>query len=247
MKKDLYDILGVSSSANAEEIKRAYRDLAKRFHPDRTGGDKAKETRFKEISAAYGVLSDPDQRARYDASRRGGVPFEWPPAGGAANPFRGGGFPGLDDLFAQVFGGAGGGRVVVEEWGGMPRHGRRPRTNGSAHGAPPRRPPAEETVRAPDGTELLRRGEDLYVDVGLSFEEAVLGARVEVPTLDGRVTVTIPPGTSSGKKLRLRGKGLHGRGDLYATVQIVVPTDVDDPTRELIRELARRAPVKPRR
>ena len=87
---------------------------------------------------------------------------------------------------------------------------------------------------------------DLHGEVGVSLEEAILGARVEVATCDGRVTVTIPAGTSSGRRLRLRGKGIAG-GDQYVTVQIVVPERVDEKTAELVRELGRRAPVQPRR
>jgi DnaJ-class molecular chaperone len=98
---------------------------------------------------------------------------------------------------------------------------------------------------------LTQRGDDLYHDLDVSLDEAVLGAKVPVPTPDGMVTLTIPPGTSSGKKLRLRGKGAHRddgtRGDEYAVVRIVLPESVDERGRELIREFVRRHPVKIRR
>jgi curved DNA-binding protein len=256
--KSLYDILGVKETASADEIKRSYRDLAKRFHPDRTGGDKSKESRFKEISAAYDVLSDDGKRKKYDAMRQSnfmgpdGVPFDLSEifGGGRGGP-AGAGF---GDLFSQLFNqaqagraGHGGARVIFEERGGPT--GRGPRRPGrhvpwEEHGGPAH--PVEEILRV-DGHEFIRRGHDVYLDFPLTIEEAVLGAKVEVPTLDGRVTVSIPPGTSSGKKLRLRGKGVSGRGDEYVVVQIVVPEHLDDEAKQLLVEFSRKAPVKPRR
>jgi len=98
---------------------------------------------------------------------------------------------------------------------------------------------------------FAREGDDILFELPISFTQAVLGAEVEVPTLDGPVTVTIPPGTSSHQKLRLRGKGAPRpdgrRGDQYAEVKIVVPSKVDEKAAELIREFSRRAPVKVRR
>src|SRR4051812_31989255 len=106
--KDLYSILGVKDDAKPEEIKKSYRELAKKYHPDRTGGDKAKESKFKEISAAYDVLSDVKRREQYDAMRRGGFRYGQPGAGG---PGPGGqaydfsvfeGINGIEDLFSQI-------------------------------------------------------------------------------------------------------------------------------------------------
>ena len=244
--KDLYDILGVKPTASADEIKRAYRTLAKKNHPDRTGGDKAKETRFKEMSAAYEVLADAKKRERYDEMRRLGATGM--PGGAQGMPFDVGG-GGLQDILSQLFGGMGGGarpgprgrRVRFE-----PGFGDFDPFAEAAQARGHRPVEREETVRAADGQLLTRKGNDLHGEVGVSLEEAILGARVEVATCDGRVTVTIPAGTSSGRRLRLRGKGIAG-GDQYVTVQIVVPERVDEKTAELVRELGRRAPVQPRR
>jgi DnaJ-class molecular chaperone len=253
-EKDLYKILGVAENASAADVKKAYRDLAKRNHPDRTGGDKTKEQRFKEITAAYEVLSDPKKREQYDLMRRGG---------GMPDMSQFSGIDGIEELFASMFGGmnmGGGrgqaGRVVFES---------RPFTGFGGGGGPGRgmfdfggapfggaqaataAPPTEEVIRTRDGHEVVRRGNDVYSDLEVSIQEAVLGTKADVATLDGRVTVTLPAGTSSGKKLRLRGKGPGGRGDHYVTVKIVVPEKVDARAEELIREFAKRAPVRVKR
>jgi molecular chaperone DnaJ len=228
--KDLYKLLGVAEDAAPDQIKKAYRDLAKKYHPDRTGGDKAKEARFKEMNAAYEVLSDPKRRSQYDAMRRGGA------AGGDFSAFSG--IDGIEDLLGQVFGGfggrgGGGGRVRYETrpYGGDP-------FGGFGFQPPPRPPRAAPSY-------------DQHADVEVSIEEAVLGARIDAATADGRVTITIPAGTSSGQKLRLRGKGAQrpdgSRGDHYLTVRIVVPTGVAGRAADLIREFSRQAPVRPKR
>jgi DnaJ-class molecular chaperone len=256
--KTLYQILGVSETATTEEIKKAYRALAKNLHPDKNPGDKAKEARFKDITAAWEVLSDDKKRAQYDQMR------SMPP--GMEGGFHGGfpgGFPGgaqgfgmnIEDLLGQMFGAqaaqagrgrrpAGARRVIFEQdFGG----GRRGRTMHMDMDEPQAAPPLDEILRTPDGIEFTRRGPDLYVDAPVSIEEAVLGAKIPVHTLTGKVNVTIPAGTSSGKKLRLKGKGWQGEGDLYAVVQIVVPDKVDDKAREALREFARRAPAELKR
>jgi len=260
MSKDLYQILGVKETAKPDEIKRAYRDFAKKYHPDKTGGDKAKESKFKDISAAYEVLSDPKRREQYDAMRRSG--FQ-PGAGGAPppgfDPSVFAGIDGIEDLLGRIFGGqrrpggarggTSGRRVVFEgssPFGGS--GGFQMFDFGDLAQAPTQA--VEEQVRTRDGHVFTRRGHDLYFDLGLSLEEAVLGARVPIPTPEGTVTMTIPPGTSSGTKLRLRGKGDlrpdGTRGDLFAVVKIVVPTKVDAKAAELLKEFSKRAPVKPR-
>jgi DnaJ-class molecular chaperone len=244
---DYYKALGVGQSASAEEIKRAYRKLAKANHPDSTGGDKAKESRFKDISNAYDVLGDAKKRAMYDEIRAsGGLPRGFP----GTHTYSGqGGGPGvfdLGDLFSQFFSGGGGGsrrggRVHVEQIdfedaaGPRGRHRRRDAQDAEF----------EQTVKASDGSWLrVVDGHDVASDVRISFDRAMLGTVASVATIDGRAEVKIPPGTSSGKKLRLRGKGMPdhagGHGDHYVTVQIDVPTELDDEAKKLLVQLATR-------
>ncbi len=237
---DYYKALGVPAGASADEIKRAYRNLAKANHPDSTGGDKAKETRFKEISNAYDVLGDAKKRAMYDELR----------ASGGAQGFPGRGFtyegagPGvfdLGDLFGQFFAGnARGGRVRVEhtDQGGAGRARRR-----DFH-EPEVEPAVERKARASDGTWLRVDGSHVLSDIRISFDRAILGTVATVATIDGKAEVKIPPGTSSGKKLRLRGKGLPdpagGNGDHYVTVQIDVPHDLDEGDKKALISLVTR-------
>jgi DnaJ-class molecular chaperone len=256
---DLYKALGVSPDASADDIKKAYRRLARKYHPDTTGGDKAKESKFKEISGAYDVLSDPQKRAEYDAIRSGRHP------GFGAGGFGGGGPGGVDlgDFFSQFvsgFGGAtagggpgggpGGGRVrytvysggdgfrggeggdpgdifsdggFADLFGAQTRRGR----------ARPAREAAreEKILRASDGTRLVQRGLDIHSDLRLSLDEAILGAVKTIGTLSGQAKVKVPPGTSSGVKLRLKERGAAGpggrHGNHYVTVHIDVPSGAD--------------------
>jgi molecular chaperone DnaJ len=239
---DYYKALGVPQSSSAEEIKRAYRKLAKAYHPDSTGGDKAKESRFKDISNAYDVLGDAKKRAMYDEIRAsGGLPRSFP---GARTYSAQGGGPGvfdLGDLFSQFFGGnAGrGGRVHVEHIDfedTRPRGRRRRRDAQDAE--------FEQTVKASDGSWLRVDGHDVASDVRIAFDRAILGTVATVATIDGKAEVKIPPGTSSGKKLRLRGKGMPdhagGYGDHYVTIQIDVPHELDDEAKKLLVQLATR-------
>jgi DnaJ-class molecular chaperone len=265
--RDPYEALGVSPDASAQDIKKAYRRLAKRFHPDSTGGDKAKETRFKEVSTAYDIVGDPEKRARYDAMRRQG-------AFSAADMGDGGGGVDLGDILAQMFGGAGGPAGAAARGGGpggvkyrvysTPTGGFRESFFGGGDGfggespfdfhepsAPRRRSRAaphqvvERKVRASDGSLVTQRDSDVHSDVRLSYDEAVLGTVAEVPTLSGRASVKIPPGTSSGVKLRLKGKGAddgHGhRGDHFVTVHIDVPKQIDEEAKRLLVAFIARA------
>jgi DnaJ-class molecular chaperone len=283
MPRDPYEVLGVSRTASDEEIKKAYRKLAAKHHPDRNPGDKAAEAAFKEVSAAYETLSDADKRQRFDRFGHGGGPG-------------GGGFPGggpqvdpqaAEELFRTMFGGqAGGGGFDLGDLlgGGRRRGGRqRPRPEeiesevtvpfetaasggtvslsvggrdidvrvpaGMADGKKLRVPASATgsadlilTVRVSPHPYFKRDGNDLLLEVPVSVSEAVLGGRVEVPTLAGeRLTVRVPPGASSGARIRLAGKGLAG-GDQYLVVKIVAPKAVPDEARELMERFAAAAP-----
>jgi DnaJ-class molecular chaperone len=227
---DYYKALGLTDKATADDIKKAYRKLAKQNHPDSTGGDKAKESRFKDVSNAYDVLGDAKKRDLYDQIRAGGGM-----RGGGAGQYTytqqgpGPGVFDLSDLFGQFFsqGGPGaagrGGRVRVEHMEEDPRARRRGRDAQDAD--------FEQKVKAADGTWLRVEGNDVFSDVRIAFDRAMLGTVATVATIDGKAEVKVPPGTSSGKKLRLRGKGLPdraGAGDHYITVQIDVPAELDD-------------------
>jgi DnaJ-class molecular chaperone len=246
---DQYKVLGVDKTASASEIKKAYRKLAKQYHPDSTGGDKAKEARFKEISAAYEVLGDDTKRKQYDEIREqirtGG--FRRGPAQGATGPGGAQVFD-LSDLFAQFFagqqgGGGGGVHFEVEDEGqGWPfgqqqRQSRRQQRRQARHGHVEPEPPTTQRMRAADGSWLTVKGQDVHSDVRLPFADAIQGTVREVATVDGSASVKIPPGTSSGQKLRLRGKGVGGAGDHYVTVHIDVPKELDDTAKKLLHEL----------
>jgi molecular chaperone DnaJ len=243
---DYYKALGVSEKSSADDIKKAYRKLAKANHPDSTGGDKAKESRFKDISNAYDVLGDQKKRALYDQIRAqggtmpGGYGFPGGAGGGAYTYTSRGGGPGgpsvfdLGDLFSQFF--------------SQQQQGQQARRPGGRARQPQQHfeedAEFESKVKASDGTYLDVKAIDVYSDVRISFDRAILGTVVSVPTIDGKAEVKVPPGTSSGKKLRLRGKGVSDRsgrvGDHYITVQIDVPKDLDDEAKKLLVQLATR-------
>ncbi|MBA3393881.1 MAG: J domain-containing protein [Deltaproteobacteria bacterium] len=252
---DYYKALGLTEKATADEIKRAYRKLAKANHPDSTGGDKKKESRFKDVSNAYDVLGEPKKRALYDQIRAsGGMPHGSPfPGGGGGYTYSSqGGGPGvfdLGDLFSQFFsgnvrgGGAGGPRMRMDPFGDDDQARRR-------RGASAQDVELESKVKASDGSWLRVEGVDVHSDVRISFDRAILGTVASVITIDGKADVKIPAGTSSGKRLRLRGKGVSDRsgrvGDHYVTVHIDVPGDLDDDAKkqlvDLVTRLRRKTP-----
>jgi curved DNA-binding protein len=275
--RDFYDVLGVERSASTDDIRRAYRALARRYHPD-VNKDPDAEERFKEVSEAYDVLSDPEKRERYDrfgAAADGGPEFGGFEAGD------------LGDLFETFLGGAGrrGGfagrgmdheavlELSLEE---AARGGRRPMTLGDGRSydvAVPAGVRQDQRIRlageggqgvggGPSGDLFLRvrikphprfrlDGRDLHVDLPVTPWEAALGAEAAVPTLDGRARVNVPAGSSSGRRLRLRGQGFPvpraAQGDLYATVKIMVPAHLSDRERELFEELAAASSFDPRK
>lgn len=284
-EKDYYKILGVSKDADAATIKKAYRKLAKDLHPDANSGDKKIEEKFKEVSEAYDVVSDPKRRAEYDEARRYGAAG---PMGGRRGPGGPGGFPGgqnvnVEDLFgggdlSDIFGGLfGGGRRG-------PRKGADLETSvtisfeDSIHGVtmPLRLSTGNVSARIPAGVKNDQRirlkgkgqpGEqnapagDLFINVAVSphpvfgrdgdnltvvvpirFDEAVNGADIKVPVLDGpAVTIRIPAGTKTGAKFRARGKGVvrpEKSGDLIVSVDIAVPKDLTAAAQKALNDFA---------
>lgn len=300
--KDPYDILGVSRSATQDEIKKAYRRLAKQYHPDRNPNDRTAEQRFKEVHAAYEVLGDPERRAQYDRFGAGGPAPDVRTWSSSGQPFEGvtfdfGSLGDLTSIFEQFFNrGEVGARRRAAGRRSPPRgqdleHEVELTFEEAVHGTQrevvltgdPGTPEERIRFRVPPGVndgqrirlrgrgqagaggrgDLLircrvrphpyfrRDGVDVLLDLPLTFGEAALGARVEIPTLEGTTVVTVPPGTSSGTKLRLRGRGVRdprtGRvGDLYAQVRVQVPKTMSPRARELVGELERELRLRPR-
>ena len=215
--KDLYDVLGVEEDASQKEIKKAYRELARKHHPDRNPDDPNAEEKFKKIQKAYSVLSDEEKRQQYDAQRRfgggggfgGGRGFRGQSAGGPEIRFEQGG------NFEEVFGGRGGGLGdIFESFFG-----------GRAGGGATR---GQDPFRQQRGQQQRRQqtgGRDIETKLRLSFQEALEDGRkqVELPTGES-IRLKIPQGVRDGTKIRLRGRGQAGptgqRGDLYVTFQV---------------------------
>ncbi|HEX4078528.1 MAG TPA: J domain-containing protein [Rhizomicrobium sp.] len=289
--RDPYEVLGVSKTASEAEIKKAFRALAKKHHPDTHGGDTTAQKRFQEISAAYDIVGDKEKRAKFDQGEidasgnprgfdpgaqgfRGGpfrqgaggrdFHFTWQDADTAEGEFR------PEDLLSEIFGGRGGGRrrrqprkgedislaltIAFEEAarGGsrrivLPdgreidvripvgvRDGQQIRLKGQ--GAPGREIGAAGdvllTISVAANPWLTRDGNDIRMDLPVTLGEAVLGGKVNVPTLTGPVTLTIPAGSNSGTSLRLKGKGIpaHGgkpAGNLYVRLVVTLPDRPD--------------------
>lgn len=355
-KEDYYKILGIDRNADEKDIKKAYRRLARKYHPDVNPGDKAAEQRFKEINEAYEVLSDPKKRVDYD--RFGHAAFE-PGFGAGPGPgfeaFRGG-FEfdrGFEDIFGDIFGRRAEGRplrgkditysleisledavfgtstpITINKEGLCTQcggSGAQPGTstlscpdckgtgqvsasrgflrfsqtcprckgNGRINLNPCKtcggrgKAIKTETISAkiPPGVEdgskvrltgmggagerggpagnlyiithirphtfFERKDDDLYCEVPISMTEAVLGGKIEIPTIDGMASMTIPSGTNSGQVFRLKGKGVPhlkggGRGDQYCKVRIIGPKVIDEKTKGLFKEIERLHPENPR-
>jgi molecular chaperone DnaJ len=368
LEKDFYKVLGVPKDASTADIKKAYRKLAQKLHPDANPGDKTAEERFKEVGRAYGVLSDPKKRAEYDEARRllgsgafgGGFPGGGFPGGGFPGGFPGGtrvrveDLGGLGDLFGNLFGGgrsqtaARRGRDVESEvtlgfeeavrGATIPLQLRGPAPCHTCHGSGarpgtlPRPCPTcngrgtvtrdqglfglsspcptcqgrgsviddpcptckgrgseirtrELRVRIPVGVsdgatirlkgqgepgqagapagDLIvkvhvtahplfgRNGQDLTITVPVTFAEAALGTELKVPTLDGPITLKVPPGTQNGRTFRVRGRGVPGAGrkhggDLLVSLEVAVPEKLSRKERELLREFASLSDMSPR-
>ncbi|MFV1965295.1 MAG: DnaJ C-terminal domain-containing protein [Pirellulaceae bacterium] len=317
MEDDYYKILELSRGASEAEIQKAYRTLARKYHPDVNPDDRSAKKKFQQIQKAYDVLKDSKKREMYD---RYGSAFESMGEGGpGADTWRthAGGPQGFEDIdISQIFGGARFGGPGVEPQfgdifsqfgggvGGRPRRGPRRAARGAdlrhelrvpfntaVTGGEARlkvRRPSGQTeeisVKIPAGIEdgktirlrdqgerdpaggapgdiliqvrvaphpcFRRRGKDLEVDVPVSLAEAALGAKIDVPTPKGVITLTLPPATSSGKRLRVRGHGVQAQGgtagDLYAEIHIVLPTAIDETSQDLVRQLDQRLKQNPR-
>ncbi|HEX2704929.1 MAG TPA: DnaJ C-terminal domain-containing protein [Candidatus Lustribacter sp.] len=220
-EKDFYAILGVPQDADAATVKKTYRKLARKLHPDQNANDPKSEERFKEIGEAYSVLADPEQRKQYDAVRamsRGGARFT---AGGQP------GGAGFEDLFSNMFGGGGGGgntRFTTSGGRGADPD-LQDLLGGLFGGAGGTSYPGgfQPGFGAPRGP---RRGSDVEARATLTFRDAVQGSTVTLSTASGeRITTRIPAGVKDGQKIRLRGKGSPGdsgapAGDLMLTVTV---------------------------
>ena len=223
MTKDFYAVLGVSKDADAAAIKKAYRTLAKKYHPDRNPDDAAAAEKFKEIGEAYAVLSDAKERQQYDAIRSmagGGARFTSGSGGAGA---------GFEDIFSSMFGGGGGNVRFSTSGSAEPDIDELLRQFGAAGGTGGF---GGRRSRSPFGFGGFAsqpepvKGPDVITSATLSLRDAVAGTTVEL-TADGRtMTVRIPAGVHNGQKIRLRGKGVvtsKKAGDLLVTIQVAVP------------------------
>lgn len=299
MANDPYQELGVPRTASADEIRRAFRKLAKQFHPDANPGNKEAEERFKRISGAFDLLGDADKRKKFDAGEidadgretmrgYGGNPF------GQGGGFRAGEFDNVDlsDILGEMFGArAGGGRAGG--FGGFPPQrgadvrarleieleeaiaGAKRRISFSdgrtlditipkgasdgqvlrlkGQGSPGRAGPGDALIELVIRPHALyrREGDNLVMDLPVSAPDAILGGKIEAPTPDGPVTLSIPPGSNSGSTLRLKGKGLADakgrRGDLLARLVVTLPDKVDPELKSFAEAWRTERPYAPRR
>lgn len=358
MKRDYYEILGVSKSATDDEIKAAYRRLALKYHPDKNPGDKASEEKFKEINEAYEILSTAEKKAQYDRFGHAGVgtappPRPGQPGAGGFGDFAGGDFSSVGDMFGDIFGdifhGAGGGRrnqyqkrgedlrydleltlenaakgaeipIEVPHFeqcsscgGSGAKSGTSPKTCPQCKGTGQVRYsqgffsfsqtcpkcrgegtiidiPCQQcrgsgrqkvnkkiTVRIPEGVDegtslrvagsgdmperggqpgdlyvlihikkdprFKRQGDDLTTELKLSFPQAVNGGEFDIPVIDGKIKLKIPPGTQPGTIMRVQGQGMprlgrRGKGDLLVKITVVVPKNLNERQKLALRQFA---------
>jgi DnaJ-class molecular chaperone len=308
LAQDPYQELGVARTASADEIRKAFRKLAKQHHPDTNPGNKASEEKFKRVSAAFDVIGDPEKKKKFDAGEidadgretmrgfTGGGPWGARPGGGfqgGQGGFRTESFEGVDlgDILGEMFGGRGpGGRgggfggasqrgsdvrakleIDLEEAikGGKKRIGFSDgRTidvtipKGAQEGQVLRLKGQGQAGRAGPGDALIelaiaphpvyrREGQVLVMDVAVTVYDAVLGGKVEAPTPDGPVTLTVPKGANTGSKLRLKGRGLTDaqgrRGDLFARLVVVLPDNPDADLEAFAEQWKSKRPYAPKR
>ena len=297
-----YEVLGVKKEATADEIRTAYRALAKKHHPDLNPGNKQAEALFKEISAAYDLLSDTDKRARFDRGEIDESGNEKPRAyayqdfaeGAPGAKYRssaeGVSPEDLDDLFSFFgrggFGQAGarGEGATIRMRGGDRQYALTVDFLDAVNGAKQRLELApgknlDVTIPAgvrdgqilrlagqggpglgggPAGDALIeirvaphalfrREGDDILLDLPVTLGEAVLGGRVTVPTPSGAVTMTVPPHSNTGTVLRLRGKGVAGKGDQLVALKVVLPSGADAELDSFVKDWAAKHPYDPRK
>jgi len=296
MSQDYYATLGISRSANDADIKKAYRKMAAKFHPDKPTGDEAK---FKEISEAYETLSDSEKRNMYDQY---GADYEQRAQGGfgGGQGSQGGfgGAQGYDDIFGDMFGGGGFGQQqaqarpqkgadqsikimlsLEEAINGVERvinvqagDGRAQSHSYDTRSIKVKIPAGViqgQKIRVkekgfsgvnggPDGDVIIEinlqkhplytvEGKDIYLDLPLTPWEAALGAKVEIPTLKGKIKMGIPAGTQSGAKLRIKGRGLgQTPGNQYIIIQIHTPEAKTEAQKALYEQMAEVMPMNPR-
>jgi DnaJ-class molecular chaperone len=298
MNQDLYKILNVGRTATHDEIRTAYRKLAKEFHPDRNPGNNAAEEKFKQVSAAFNVLGDPEKRRRYDA---GEIDASGRDTGGFYG--NGGGYGGgqtgtdnfgdLGDIFGDFFGRGTAGQPgsghrgfnmrgmdyryhleieFLEAANGMKKRvllpegetldinvpsgvtqGQVLRLKGKGGPGVGRGAPGDALIelKIKSHSVFEREGDNILLTLPIAFYEAVLGAKVEVPTISGRVALSVPKGASSGQTLRLRGKGVRNaqtghHGDQLIKLAIVLPQRIDPELTDFMEEWAGKHPYNPR-
>lgn len=306
MADELYEVLGVSKDASSDDIKKAYRKLAKKYHPDLNPGDKAGEETFKKLQAANNLLSDPEKRKQYDAGKIDAEGNETPQryyrdyaGAGGEHPYRSSaGYEDISDVFSDIFraharGGAQGGapgaggadfrmrggdvrysieipffeaingakkRVTMPNGKvldiGIPAgldEGQILRLRGQGMpgygGGPAGDAFVEVHIAAHPG--FRRHGNNIHTDLPIALHEAVLGAKVRVPTATGAVTMTVPAGSNSGDTLRLRGKGVpaaggRSAGDQVVTLRVQLPKEPDEALKSFLTEWAKTHSYDPR-
>ena len=298
MDQDLYSVLGVKRSATNDEIRRAYRKLAKDLHPDQNRGNSKAEEQFKRVSAAFSILGNPDKRKRYDAGEIDAMgneranPFYRDYGAGESRSQDPGGFnpnPGdFSDIFGDLFGrrGPSGGAFTMrgmdyrynleisflEAVNGVKKRvqfpdnetldisvpagvesGQTLRLKGKGGPGAGRGEPGDALIELKIAPHAVfdREGDNILLDLPVTIDEAVLGARVEVPTIDSRVTVAVPKGASSGQVLRLRGTGVKNTrsgvtGDQLIKLKIVMPSSVDPQLETFMKEWSEKHAYDPR-
>ncbi len=303
MAEDPYTVLGVARTASADDIVKAYRKLAKKYHPDLNPGDKMAEEKFKQVNAANDILGDADKRGRFDRGEIDASGQERPQqryyreyAGGedGARYRSSAGFEDLgafSDLFGDIFerhgaGGARGGgrfsmrgqdaqyrleidfleavngakkRITLPDGGTLDvslpagvADGQVLRLKGKGMPGMGEGGPGDALVEVmirPHSV-FKREGDDIAVEVPISFDEAVLGGKVEVPTITGRVFATVPPGANSGQILRLKGRGVktkRGHGDQLVKLEVVMPERIDSELKAFAEEWREKHRYDPRR